>query len=277
MAGEGAAARPMKTLPPPLLRLTAILCLAATGCAGPPMQVVELDDFRGQAAYEVRTPSATWVYHRQGAGLAALLDPDGVDWVGYSEADGPAGSYRGLPNLIHPENEFHPGGGGSSSTVVEQTGERVAVESQTADGAWAGRWEFGPSHARFRLTKAPRPYWFVYEGAPNGGVDFQHGYYMLSNGWRRPIGAPWSQDLPDPEWIVFGDDRAERVLLLMQVRGDLRPDHVNQMQQQMVVFGFGRESPCCSKYLDGAPAEFVVALVESSDYGAIRAAAEALR
>ena len=100
---------------------------------------------------------------------------------------------------------------------------------------------------------------------------------MLSNGWRRPISATWSADLPDPEWIVIGDDRVERVLLLMQVQADTRPDQLHQVHGQMVVLGFGREFPCCGKYLEAVPAEYVAALVESSDYGAIRAAAEALR
>ena len=254
-----------------------VLLLAALGCAGPAVSVRELADYQGQPSFEVQTPSATWIYHRQGAGFASILDRDGVDWISYKPGGGPAGQYRGIPNLIHPESDFHPGGEGSTSEITAQTGDLVRIESITNNGEWAGAWEFHPTHARFTLSKAPRPYWFLYEGTPWGELNVDHDYYMFSNGWRRPVGATWAQDLPDPEWVVFGDDRVERVLLLMQVQDDSRPDQFYEMKEEMTVFGFGREHRCCGKYLTAVPAEYVVALIESSDYGSIRAAAEALR
>lgn len=255
----------------------ALLLAFAFGCAGQAVSVRELADYQGQSAFEVKTESATWIYHRQGAGFASLLDRDGADWISYRPEGGAAGHYRGIPNLIHPESDFHPGGESSSSQIVEQSADRVRIESKTGNGEWEGSWEFHSTHARFTLSKAPRPYWFLYEGTPWGELDLDHDYYMLSNGWRRPVGATWTTDLPDPEWVVFGDDRVERVLLLLQVEADSRPDQFYQMKEQMTVFGFGREHRCCGKYLTAVPAEYVVALIESNDYGGIRAAVERLR
>jgi len=255
----------------------AVFVLMLSACAGPSVSVKELADYQGQPSFEIATESATWIYHREGAGFASILDRDGVDWISYKPEGGSAGPYRGMPNLIHPENQFHPGGEDSASTLVEQTGEMARIESVTGNREWAGAWEFHPRYARFTLSKAPRPYWFLYEGTPWGALDLDHDYYMFSNGWRRPVGATWAQDLPDPEWVVFGDDRVERVLLVMQIEPDTRPDQFYQMNEEMTVFGFGREHRCCGKYLTAVPAEYAVAFLESSDYGGIRAGVEALR
>ena len=123
----------------PNLPLLACACLAlAWGCAGPAVTLRELADYQGQAGFAIATPAATWIYHRQGAGLAALLDRDGVDWIGYSPEGGPAGQYRGIPNLIHPELQFHPGGEGATSEIVERSGDLVAIESATSNGAGRG-------------------------------------------------------------------------------------------------------------------------------------------
>ena len=62
------------------------------------VRVQELDDFRGQPSFRIETPSASWVLHRQGAGLAAAFDPDGADWIGYRPGGGSDGKHRGIPN-----------------------------------------------------------------------------------------------------------------------------------------------------------------------------------
>jgi len=71
--------------------------------------VEELAGYQGQASLRIVALAATYVYHKQGAGFASLVDPDGRDWISYRSQGGSDGQYRGIPNLIHPEGGFHPG------------------------------------------------------------------------------------------------------------------------------------------------------------------------
>ena len=79
----------------------------------------------------------------------------------------------------------------------------------------------------------------------------------------------FAKDLPDPEWIAFGDERSPRVLVIAKEQPDDTPDQFYQMDGEMTVFGFGREHRCCGKYLTEAPAAFVVFFSETVDPAAI--------
>ncbi len=75
----------------------------------------------GQECLRIVTPSATYLYHKEGAGLASLIDREGRDWISYHPGNRSAGEFRGIPNL----GEFgHPG----------YTGERGAVTRVIASG-----------------------------------------------------------------------------------------------------------------------------------------------
>jgi hypothetical protein len=64
---------------------------------------------RDQESFKIETPNGTYYYHKQGAGFASIFDKDGNDWLGYRPGDGPAGEYRGIPNMGYPEGYCHPG------------------------------------------------------------------------------------------------------------------------------------------------------------------------
>ncbi len=242
----------------------------------PLVRVEEISEYQGQPSFRVETESATWVFQRAGAAFASLIDRDGADWISYRPTGGADGKYRGIPNLIHPEGDFHPGGEGSTTELLEDGPLRVRLTSRTRDGRWEGSWEIYPTHARFMLTKAARPYWFLYEGTPGGALDPEHDFYLLSDGTREAVGVDFARDLPDPEWIAFGDDRTERVLVIAHHADDDKLDQFYQMEGQMTVFGFGREYRCCAKYLEEVPATYTVALVESWDPAVIGAAVEGM-
>ena len=111
-----------------------LLALALSSCAfGQGVQITNLPDYQGQPSYKIQTPSATWIYHKQGAGFASLLDPDGNDWIGYRPGGRAAGEFRGIPNLIHPGAGMHPGGELCSSEVGGQP-HRIHVRRRRLGG-----------------------------------------------------------------------------------------------------------------------------------------------
>ena len=228
---------------------------------------IELTDdvmHQGGESYRIRTPAATYIYHKRGAGFASLFDRDGNDWLSYRPYGGSDGVYRGIPNLAHPENHFHPGGTGCRSRISSAGPLKVAIASESLDGKWACRWEIYGTHARLTVLKVDHPYWFLYEGTPGGKLDEAGDYCVFSDGTRRALSERWEQALPDPEWIYFGAANLERVLYLAHHEADQHIDSYWPMEKNMTVFGFGRDG--LKKYLTDTPAQFTIGLAESSNF-----------
>ena len=213
-----------------------------------------------QESFSIRTPAGTWYYHKLGAGFASLEDHDGNDWIGYTPGGGSAGEYRGIPNL----GEWaHPGYDNSSSVLEIDGPVRARLRSQTNDSAWENHWDIFPGFARMTLDKSGGSYWFLYEGTPGGGLDAGD-YCVRSPGIRTDIMTDWNGDIPDPEWAYFGDETAGRIIYLVHHEDDQHSDQFWQMQNNMTVFGFGREYTCCGRYMTAAPARFTVGLAEAA-------------
>ena len=79
----------------------------------------------------------------------------------------------------------------------------------------------------------------------------------------------WDHDIPGPEWGAFGDNRCEQKLFLVHHEDDKLPDQFWQMRGEMVVFGFGRQYPCCGTYMRQAPAHFTVGFAERNGYAGV--------
>ncbi|MHC4629149.1 MAG: FG-GAP repeat domain-containing protein, partial [Planctomycetota bacterium] len=75
---------------------------AHTVQTSPLVRVTDDVEYRGQESFMIESQNATYYYHKQGAGFASILDKDGNDWLGYRPGGGPAGEYRGIPNMGHP-------------------------------------------------------------------------------------------------------------------------------------------------------------------------------
>lgn len=217
-----------------------------------------------QDSFKITTPSATYFYHVHGAGFASLIDRDGNDWLSYRPYGGSDGVYRGIPNLAHPENHFHPGGTGCRSRIVNAGPLKVTIASESIDGKWACRWEVFPTHARLTVLKVDHPYWFLYEGTPGGALDEAGDYCVISDGTRRALSERWERALPHPEWIYFGASNMARVLFLAHHESDQHMDSYWPMEGNMTVFGFGRDG--LAKFMTETPAHFTIGFAETSEF-----------
>jgi hypothetical protein len=218
-----------------------------------------------QESFHISTPSATYYYHKAGAGFASMEDRDSIDWLGYRPCCESAGQYRGIPNMW----KFHPGQDSSYSTVEIDGPLRVRIRSVAVDSSQECVWDIFPDYARMTLLNMDKTYWFLYEGTPGGSLETERDYNVISNGLRRSIIEHWHGDLPGPEWVYFGDDSIRRTLYVSNDQDDDRTDQFWQMREEMVVFGFGREYRCCGTYMDRLPASFTVGFAEDSSFATV--------
>jgi hypothetical protein len=227
-------------------------------------RVSELDAWQGQPGFRVDTPAATYIYHRYGAGFASLIDAAGNDWISYAPTGGSAGHYRGIPNLGACG---HPGYTNAETRVAAAGPLVVTLRSETRDGEWAFTWDIFPTYARMTLTRAGGPYWFLYEGTPAGRFDPPGQYCARSNGARAPLTEIWSEPIPAPKWVCFGDARVGRSLFLVRHDDGDEPDQYWPMEGNMTVFGFGRIYRTTEKFLRRVPARFTIGLADGADPG----------
>jgi hypothetical protein len=225
----------------------------------------------GLAAYKIQTPVATYYLEKSGAGLSSLVDRDGNNWLGFHPRPGSraAGEYRGFPNAVHQQSGsyFHPRNAGTDPAVtrVESSSpDRVSIVAESDKGHWACRYDFFPTRCDFTMTRMPpeRKFWVLYEGTPAGKLDSTNWWMTSAIAERQPISKRHDGDIPAPEWIAFGDQRLERAIVLVQHADDSSPDTFYAMDNQMTVFGFGRQG--LNKFLDKVPARFSMLLVDST-------------
>lgn len=234
----------------------------------------EISDYLGQRTYKVATPRATYYYHRKGAGFASLLDADGNDWIGYRPGHGSAGEYRGIPNAGHA---FHPGfparreGIGCTSAIVAQGPLRVRILSESTNKKWSCHWDFYSEYARMTLLRAARPFWFMYEGTPGGKLDVEKDFIVVSSGRRRSVKEDWQERIPSPRWAFFGKDGLHRSLFFVHHGEADVLDQFWQMENNMTVFGFGREYKDGRQLLTELPSRFTIGFAESADADSVTA------
>jgi hypothetical protein len=268
---------------PSLLRSSLLLpLLAATlGAATPPIRVSEVDH-QGQPSYKIETPSGTWIYHREGAGFASLLDPEGNDWIAYRPQGGAAGHFRGIPNAVfrraqEGNNFFHPGHAGpkgSETTLVRAEPRRVLLRSQSRDGRWSCEWEILPDRAHLHMTRVPADddgYWFLYEGTPGGRFD-PTDLCIRPGGKVTPLSERWEAGMREAPWVAFASGASKYALLLVAHDPPDVPVSYRPMENAMTVFGFGRTLANLNNLLSGRQ-RFTVMLVAESDPSRIAAAA----
>jgi len=227
---------------------------------------------RDQESFKIETPDATYYYHKRGAGFASILDKDGNDWLGYRPGGGPAGEYRGIPNMGHPEGYCHPGKTVSSSRIISDGPIKVSILSESNDGKMKCVWDIFPSCARLTVLKMRKPFWFLYEGTPGGKLDEDSDYCIRADGARgvrTPASLKWDGDLSAAsgpgEWLCFGD--GDRVLYLAHHEDDEQVDSYWPMRGEMTVFGFGRKG--INKFMEATPAHFTIGLHDSSSFAEI--------
>lgn len=229
------------------------------------VDVTSVEDYHGQATFRIRAPTCTYYYHKHGGGFASVVDADGNDWLSFRPWGGSDGIYRGIPNLAHPENVFHPGAETCISTLAASGPLRVTIRSESLCGGWACRWYIYPDRAELTVLKADHPYWLLYEGTPAGILDQNRDYCVRSDGLRRPLSDSWRAVLPSPKWIYFAKTGVPRALFLASHSREHAGciDSYWPMEDNMTVFGFGRSD--LKKFLTHTPSTFSFGLLETDD------------
>lgn len=242
-------------------------------------QVQLTDDVsdEGQAAYRIVTANGTYYYQKEAGGFSSLLDVDGNDWISFHPWGGSDGIYRGIPNMVHPDNIFHPGHKNCTSTVLRAGPLKVTIRTVSNNDLWECLWEIYPYYARMTLLrKADQNYWFLYEGTPGGKLDLTTDYSVRSNGIRLPVQESWrEQDIPFPEWVYFEDSILDRYIYLVHEEDDFLSDDFWQMQSNMTVLGFGRTQNVNDKQLSRVPAHFTIGLADGAEFSAASVVIEA--
>jgi len=222
----------------------------------------------GQASYRIATQNVTYFYQKEAGGFSSLLDIDGNDWINFHPWGGSDGIYRGIPNMVHPDNIFHPGHKNCSSSILHIGPLKVTIRTVSNNGLWECIWEVYPYYARMTLLKkADKNCWFLYEGTPGGKLDLSTDFSVRSNGIRLPVEQSWrEQDIPAPEWVYFEDSVLDRYIYLVHEEDDSLSDDFWQMQSNMTVFGFGRTQNVNDKQLSGVPMHFTIGLADDATF-----------
>ena len=264
-------------LPRMLLLAVCASTLGATEeCCVQLTEDVTLPSAPGLPMLKIRTPNATYYLERSGAGLASMIDRDGHDWISFRSESGSraGGEFRGFPNAVHQSagNLFHPKNQNTDPAIVkvEHIGRnRVTISAVSANGCWACRYDFFPTHCTFTMTQmsSEHRYWVLYEGTPGGTYDDKDWWMTSAVREPQPMTMTHEGDIPAPEWIAFGDEKLKRVLFLLHHEDDDHPDKFYQMNRQMTVFGFGRFG--VEKYLASVPQRFTIGFLETTKHADI--------
>jgi hypothetical protein len=226
----------------------------------------------GFDSYRITTDAGTYYYHTQGGGFSSLVDSQGNDWISWSSATGSAGEYRGVPNMVHPNEggHFHPGLLTSNSTIVGEGPLKVSIVSTTDDGKWQALWEIYPAYARMTVLRAGGEYWFLYEGTPGGTLD-SGDQVVRPNGAQTGGYGSWASDLAAEEWVYFRDATLTRSLFAIHENEDTLVDSYRSMGDNMTVFGFGRNTGI-GNFLSDVPQHFIIGLVDKTGLNEVAAA-----
>jgi hypothetical protein len=237
----------------------------------------------GLSFFKVETPAATYYLEKFGGGLAAMIDPEGNDWIGFRPDAGSraAGEFRGFPNAVHQQagNYFHPRNQSTEEmklTIDREGAAHIAVSAESGNQLWAGRYDFFPTHCTFTMTRmSPQhKYWILYEGVPGGKLDDTDWWVTSALAQPQPISRNHEGDIPGTEWIAFGDARLKRVLYVLHHGTDEHPDRYYQMNMEMTVFGFGRLRG--EKHFTSVPRSFSIGFSETTNHAEIGRAMDRL-
>ncbi|MGH2652365.1 MAG: DUF1349 domain-containing protein, partial [Actinomycetota bacterium] len=140
----------------------------------------------------------------------------------------------------------------------------VKLRSTSTDGTWQYEWDVFPRYARATVTrKGSHPYWFLYEGTPGGEID-TNDRVVRSTGVDTALSTAWTEDLPLEEWALFADRTDGRSIFLAQHADDTLTDSHYVMQNNMTVFGFGRN--VAKMRLTAVPQSFTIGLLDATTH-----------
>jgi hypothetical protein len=227
---------------------------------------------KGYQSVRVVTADAEYFYHKPGGGFATLLDANGNDWIGWNTANGGAGDFRGIPNMVHPNDGgyFHPGRNNSSTTVLSDGPLKASFRSVSNNGAWEVLWELFPDYARMTVLKqGSANFWWLYEGTPGGAFQPSVDRLTRSNGDSILASGTWSNDIPGDEWLFVTDPNVGRSLYLIHHQEDTKVDgYKPDNSNAMTIFGFGRSDNV--RQLTGLPQQFTLGLTDQTTLNGVQ-------
>jgi len=223
-------------------------------------------------AIKIETPNGEYYFHPKGGGFSSLNDANGNDWIDYHKSPvGNAGSFRGIPNAVSPNNggHFHPGGKGMTTTIrntgpIKATLHVKESKNYPSRDEWEGTFEIYPNYVVFTMLAAPYSYWVLYEGAPGGQLQTNSDFIVRNDGAQTLTSVAWEGDLQPEEWAYFVDPVVQRAIYFVNNTNDDKTDSYDHQDNIMTKLGFGRKA--AGYLLDPllVPREFTFALMDET-------------
>lgn len=247
------------------------------GFAAPnvPAQIILTENVtdEDQKSFKMETPNGTYFLHTLGAGFSSLNDADGHDWISYSSAPGAAGEFRGIPNIVLPNNggHFHPGSKSMVTTLRNEGPIKVTIhviEKKAVAGRekWQGIYEIYPNYVTFTMLVAPYDYWFLYEGTPGGALEPNTDFVVRNDGTQTTANQAWEGDLVDEEWAYVADPVVGRAIFFANHIDDLAIDSYAQADNVMTKLGLGRQAAKAFLVKSLVPRRFTFGLMDETVY-----------
>lgn len=224
-----------------------------------------ITDPYGFLSYVIEAQNATYWYHQQGGGFASLFDQNDNDWISWNTAAGAAGNFRGIPNLVHPNNGgyFHPGRTTADSSIQNRGTLKITIRSSSLDQTWKAIWEIFPTYARMTVQLAPVAYYFNYEGTPGGLLEPASDFIVRSTGEQTLASTNWTADITGEEWMFAADPTVGRSLYLIHYNdADTAIDSYKNDSNKMTILAFGRNNS--QRLLTQVPLQLAFGLVNAT-------------
>lgn len=222
----------------------------------------------------IETQTADYYYHKTGGGFASLIDKEGNDWINWNSQTGARGDFRGIPNMVHPNDggHFHPGRNTVTTNLVD-TGPIKTTFSSKVGTTWEILWEVYPEYVEMTTIKVPsdKKYWFLYEGVPGGVLELENDTLTRSDGDTINASEEWTTDIVGDEWVFVSDGTLERSLFLINHNNDEYIDSYKDMDP-MTIFGFGRSGN--NRYLTSNNYKFTLGLIDKKDFASVKTKVE---
>lgn len=230
---------------------------------------------KGYQSLRLVTADAEFFYHKPGGGFATLFDKNNNDWIGWNSAAGSAGDFRGIPNMVHPNDGgyFHPGRNSASTTVLRDGPLKASFRSVSNGGAWEVVWDVFPDYARMTLVrKGTSNFWWLYEGVPGGVLQPAIDRLTRSDGSSIKASGTWTTDIAGDEWVYVTDPNVGangRSLYLIHHQSDAKIDgYTADTAARMTIFGFGRDGN--TRQLNTLPQQFTFGLTDETAVDDVR-------
>lgn len=226
--------------------------------------------YKEYSSIKIETSNGEYYYHKTGGGFATLIDKDSKDWISWNKSTGANGDFRGVPNMVHPNDGgyFHPGRDTVQTELLNSGPIRTSFRSFVGT-EWEVIWDVYPEYANMRVTKAPstKNYWFLYEGTPGGTLELDKDKLTKSDGTSIFASQEWTTDIAGEEWIYVSDGSLNRSLFLAHHQDDQFIDGYVDMDT-MTVFGFGRSKN--TRFLSGVNNSYTIGFLDSKDFEAVK-------